>query len=56
MKVLLLNTSDCEQHITKGQRICQFVFAPIFQAKFEVVDELNETERGAGGWGSTGVR
>jgi len=54
MKVLLLNTSDVPVEITKGQRICQFVFAPVIQARFEVVDELNETERGTGGWGSTG--
>jgi|SRR5579863_3612549 len=56
MKVLLVNTSDCEQHITKGQRICQFVFAPMYRAEFEEVDELSPTERGTGGWGSTGVR
>ena len=56
MKVLLLNTSDCEQHIVKGQRICQFVFAPMYQAEFEEAEELSETARGTGGWGSTGVR
>ena len=56
MKVLLYNTSDREQHILRGQRICQFVFAPVTLATFEDADELSETKRGAGGWGSTGVR
>lgn len=55
MKVLLHNTSDCEQQIVRGQRICQFVFAPVTVAEFDEADELSETKRGAGGWGSTGV-
>jgi dUTP pyrophosphatase len=54
MKVLLINTSNSEQHIIRGQRIAQFVFAPVAQVLFEVVDELSETQRGVGGWGSTG--
>jgi dUTP pyrophosphatase len=41
--------------IRKGDRIAQGVIAPVYQAQFEVVDELDETERGAGGFGSTGV-
>ena len=41
--------------IRKGDRIAQAVIAPIARADFEVVDELTETERGAGGFGSTGV-
>lgn len=42
--------------IRKGDRIAQGVIAPVYQADFEVVDELDETERGAGGFGSSGVR
>jgi dUTP pyrophosphatase len=55
MKVLLLNVSDHDFFIEKGMRIAQFVFAAVKQAEFEVVDELSETNRGSGGWGSTGV-
>jgi dUTP pyrophosphatase len=42
--------------IRKGDRIAQGVIAPVIRAEFEVVDELSETERGAGGFGSSGVR
>lgn len=42
--------------IRKGDRIAQGVIVPVYQAQFEVVDELDETERGAGGFGSSGVR
>lgn len=55
MMVLLYNSSDCDQYIVKGQRICQFVFAPVTLAKFEEVDELSRTQRNTGGWGSTGA-
>lgn len=41
--------------IRKGDRIAQGVIAPVVRVTFEVVDELTETERGAGGFGSTGV-
>jgi dUTP pyrophosphatase len=41
--------------IRKGDRIAQGVIAPVYQAQFEMVDELDETERGTGGFGSTGV-
>lgn len=42
--------------IRKGDRIAQGVIAPMVRADFEVVDELSETERGAGGFGSTGTK
>lgn len=42
--------------IRKGDRIAQGVIAEVPQAIFEVVDDLGETERGAGGFGSTGVK
>lgn len=41
--------------IRKGDRIAQGVIAPVSRAEFTVVDELSETERGTGGFGSTGV-
>ncbi|TQV62311.1 MAG: dUTP diphosphatase [Halothiobacillaceae bacterium] len=37
-----------------GERMAQLVFVPVVQAHFEVVDQFHETERGAGGFGSTG--
>lgn len=42
--------------IRKGDRICQGLIAPVYHADFIVVDELGETERGHGGFGSTGVQ
>jgi dUTP pyrophosphatase len=42
--------------IRKGDRIAQGVLALVPLAQFEVVDELDETERGAGGFGSSGVQ
>ena len=40
--------------VTDGERIAQLVVAPVDQPEIEVVDELSDTERGAGGFGSTG--
>ncbi len=54
IKVSLLNTSDKTRRITRGQRIAQLVFMPIFQAVINPVEELGSTDRGAGGFGSTG--
>jgi dUTP pyrophosphatase len=42
--------------IRKGDRICQAVIAPVEQAHFQVVDTLSETQRGEGGFGSSGVK
>lgn len=52
--VALHNDSDKEQTIKKGERIGQLVVLPYLPIEFEEVDELEETERGAGGFGSTG--
>ena len=41
--------------IKKGDRIAQGVICPVVQADFEVVEELEETQRGSGAWGSTGI-
>ncbi len=54
IKVSLLNTSDQVRRIRRGQRIAQLVFMPIFQADIIKTDELGDTDRGAGGFGSTG--
>ena len=55
--VAMHNDSHEVQLINQGDRIAQLVFAPVCEDSrgFEVVDELTETERGDGGFGSTGL-
>ena len=55
IKVALHNHSNKVQSVKNGDRIAQFVIIPYIQAQFEEVDELEESVRGAGGFGSTGV-
>lgn len=52
--VALHNHSNEVQRIECGERIAQLVVAPFLKAEFEETDELSETVRGAGGFGSTG--
>ena len=52
--VLLVNLGAEPFHIAHGDRIAQMIVAPVIQASFAVVGELSDTERGAGGFGSTG--
>ena len=54
--VLLVNLSDTDFVINEGERIAQMVIARHEQAVFESVETLDETERGAGGYGHTGVK
>lgn len=54
--VLLINLSDTDFVINAGERIAQMVIAKHEQATFEEVDMLDETERGTGGYGHTGVK
>ena len=51
---MLLNHSKEPQTIAPGERVAQLVVAPVFTPGFEEVDELADTQRGAGGFGSTG--
>ena len=53
--VIMLNTTDKYLSINNGDRIAQMAIRPYYQGKFEEVDELDETERGDGGFGSTGT-
>lgn len=53
--VLLINLSDAEFEVKDGERIAQMVIAEYQQVKWTPVEALDETERGAGGFGSTGV-
>jgi len=55
LKVILINHGADEFVVRRGDRIAQLVIAPVHQAAFEEVDALDETARGAGGFGSTGV-
>lgn len=54
IKVALTNISDEPYTVKPGERIAQLVIAPVIKAEFEEKDELGETERGGGGFGSTG--
>ncbi len=52
--VLLINWGDAPFEIAHGDRIAQLIVAPVLQADFDVVSALSDTDRGAGGFGSTG--
>ena len=54
--VSLHNHSLAEQSITDGERIAQMVIAPFLKVEYTEVDELTETVRGEGGFGSTGKK
>ena len=54
--VILINLSNETFVVEDGERVAQLVFARFDQAEWEVSEELSETERGAGGFGSTGVK
>jgi dUTP pyrophosphatase len=56
VKVLLINHGSENFKITRGERIAQMVIAPITQPDFLLVDDLDETLRGDGGFGSTGTK
>ena len=55
LKVIMINHGDAAFPIRRGDRIAQLVAAPVQRAEFAEVDDLDETQRGAGGFGSTGV-
>lgn len=54
--VILINHGDVAFIVTRGMRIAQLVIAPVAQAVLTEVAELSTTERGAGGFGSTGTK
>ncbi len=56
IKVILINLGQEPFKVEKGLRIAQMVVCPIVQAQLKEVDDLNETERGKGGFGSTGTK
>lgn len=52
--VIVMNAGQEAFTIAHGDRIAQMILAPVLQARFELTDNLSDTERGAGGFGSTG--
>ena len=54
LKVLLINHGSEDFAIARGDRVAQLVLAPVVQAAWSEVDKLDATQRGAGGFGSTG--
>lgn len=54
VKVILANLGAQPFEVRRGERIAQLVPAPVLRAAFREVDELDSTDRGAGGFGSTG--
>ena len=55
VKIMLINLGQDDVTITRGMRIAQLVVAPVSRALLQVVDSLEATDRGSGGFGSTGV-
>ena len=56
LMVALHNHGSVPQTVEPGDRVAQFLVMPVITAQFIEVDTLDETERGAGGFGSTGVK
>ena len=56
IKVILINLGQDSFKVEKGLRIAQMVVCPIVQAQLKEVNDLSETERGKGGFGSTGTK
>ena len=56
IKVILINLGKDSFIVERGLRIAQMVVCPVVQAQLKEVDDLSETERGKGGFGSTGTK
>jgi dUTP pyrophosphatase len=54
IKVIVINLGDKEYTLKRGERIAQMVFSKVIQVKLQETDQLDDTERGAGGFGHTG--
>lgn len=54
IRVMLINHSDWYYRISRGDKITQLVIVPVIRPEIEVVDKLDETDRGDSGFGSTG--
>ena len=56
LKVILINLGENTFKVEKGLRIAQMILCPVVKATFKEVEELEETIRGSGGFGSTGAK
>lgn len=56
IKVILINLGDAPVTLSRGDRIAQMIIAPVVQATWNEVTDLDDTARGAGGFGSTGIK
>lgn len=56
VSTLLINHGQEDFIINRGERVAQWVVAPVIQTSFTMVESLSDTERGAGGYGSTGKK
>ncbi len=54
VQIIVMNASDEYFSVTRGMRLAQAVLAPVVRAAWQEVDTLDDTQRGAGGFGSTG--
>ena len=54
VRVVLLNHSKQEQTIVPGERVAQLIITPVLTPQYEETEELSDTQRGVGGFGSTG--
>lgn len=55
IKIIIINHGKNTYEIKRGDRIAQAIFTPVTRVKFNIVSELSNTARGAGGFGSTGT-
>lgn len=55
LRLIMINLGDAEVEFKRGERVGQLVICPVARAALQVVKELDETDRGEGGFGSTGV-
>lgn len=55
IKVILINHGDIPFEIKRGDRVAQMIIAPVIRAQWKEVQDLDDTERGDGGFGHTGV-
>lgn len=54
IKVIMYNISDSDYEVHAGDRIAQMIFTPSYEVDFAEVEELDDSDRGQGGFGSTG--
>lgn len=54
-QVSMTNDNDAPYHVTAGERVAQLLIMPVEHASFHWVPDVGTSERGVGGWGSTGV-